>query len=111
MRVTCPCGMLLKDWRSNDPYLAEFRPDQHSDAYCGAIEEAIRRHPGDPEITASWIIYDTLKLFHQAWQCPVCGRLLVPGPDGKYHSFVLESPETPRDLFAGWASDMPDSPD
>jgi hypothetical protein len=106
--VVCPCGVSLSNFADNVPFLADFLPDQNSDAYCGAIEEAIRRHPGDPEIVASWVINDTLKLFRQAWQCPTCGRLMVLGPDGKYHSFIPESPETPRDLLA--VSATPDVP-
>ena len=49
--VDCPCGKSISDWADNVPYLADFLPEQHSDAYCGAIEDAIRQHPGDSEIT------------------------------------------------------------
>lgn len=100
MGVVCPCGASLSDFADSVPFLADFLPEQNSDAYCGAIEEAIRRHPNDPEIAASWVIHDTIELFRQAWQCPTCGRLLVLDLGGKYHSFVPESPETPRDLLA-----------
>ena len=45
--VVCPCGVSLSNFADNVPFLADFLPDQKSDAYCGAIEEAIRRHPGE----------------------------------------------------------------
>ena len=63
----------LSDWAGRSPFLADFLPDQHSDAYCGAIENAIRDHPGDPQIAAAFAIDATVGLFRQAWQCPACG--------------------------------------
>jgi hypothetical protein len=83
------------------PYLADFRPQQHSDAYSGVIEDARREHPGDPQITAAYAIGKTVRLFRQAWQCLGCGRLLVLGPDRCYYAFAPESPATPRDVLEG----------
>jgi hypothetical protein len=99
--VDCPCGKSISSWADNVPYLADFLPEQHTDAYCAAIEDAIRQHPGDPEITASFAIDRAVGLFRQVWQCPTCGRVLVLGPDRKYHAFVPELPDTPRDVLAG----------
>ena len=54
--VKCSCGNSMSNWADNVPFLADFLLEQHSDAYCGAIENAIRRHPGDAEITAAYAI-------------------------------------------------------
>jgi hypothetical protein len=82
------------------PFLADFLPEQHSNAYCGAIEDAIRDHPGSPQVTAGFAIHRTERLFRQVWQCPVCGRVLILGPDGTYHAFLPERSDTPRDVLA-----------
>src|SRR2546422_65397 len=68
--VDCPCGKSLSNWADNVPFLADFLPEQNTDAYCGAIEDAIRQHSGSPEITAASAIDRTVELFRQAWQCP-----------------------------------------
>lgn len=98
--VDCPCGKSLSDWADHVPFLADFLPEQHAETYCGAIEDAIRHHPGAAEITAAFAVDRTVALFRQVWQCPACGRLLVLGPEGKYHAFVPERPDTPRDVLA-----------
>ena len=86
------------------PFLADFLPEQHSDKYCAMIEDAIRANPGNPSITAAFVIDRTVGLSRQVWQCPDCGRLLVLGPDHKYYSFVPELPDTPRTVLA---ADLP----
>ena len=99
--VECPCGKSLSNSGGTVSFLADFLPEQRSDAYVAAIEDAVREHPGEPERAAWWAIDKTTGLFRQVWQCPTCGRLLVLGPDGKYHSFRPEQPDTPRDVLAG----------
>lgn len=99
--VICTCGNSVSNWADNVSFLADFLPEQNSDAYCGAIEDAIREHPGEPELVASFVIDNTVNLFRQIWQCQDCGRLLVLGPDGKYHGFLPELPDTPRDVLSG----------
>src|SRR5690606_12248823 len=101
IRVECPCGRRLSSWEDNIPFLADFLPEQHSDAYCDGIERAIREHPGSPEIATAFAIDSTVSLFRQIWQCPACGRLLILGPDGKHHAFLPEQSGTPRDVLAG----------
>jgi hypothetical protein len=87
------------------PFLADFLPEQHTDAYCGAIEDAIRNHPAKPEVTAAFVIDRTVNLFRQIWQCPDCGRLMVLGPDAQYHSFLPEFPDTSKNVLSGHKTD------
>jgi hypothetical protein len=91
----------MSNFDGNVPFLADFLPEQHSDAYCGAIEDAIRDYPAVPEITAAYAIDRTTVLFRQAWQCSSCGRVLLMGPDRQYYSFAPESPTTPLNILAG----------
>jgi hypothetical protein len=99
--VDCPCGKSLSNFLDAVPFLADFLPEQHANAYCGAVEDAIRDHPGEPELAASFAMDASVGLFRHLWQCPACGRLLVLGPDGTYHAFVPERTDTPRDVLAG----------
>jgi len=99
--VECPCGKSLSNVLDAVPFLADFLPEQHATAYCGAIEDAIRDHPGKPDVAAAFALDATVGLFRQMWQCPERGRLLVLGAEGGYHAFVPERPDTPRDLLAG----------
>jgi hypothetical protein len=99
--VVCRCGKSLSDFTDKQPTLADLLPDQDADLFWEAIETAIREHGAVPETTSAFAVDRMSRMLRQVWQCPACGRLLVLGPDQKYHSFVPEMPNTPRDLLAG----------
>ncbi|GAA5509363.1 hypothetical protein Rcae01_04862 [Novipirellula caenicola] len=94
IRIECPCGHVMSDFLDNRPFKAEILPDQSTDDFCGAIENAVAAH--DNTGTAQqYAIYDTVPFFRDIWHCPECGRLTVEAADGNYYHFSPDNPDTP----------------
>jgi hypothetical protein len=99
MLVQCPCGVIIKHHGNPSAQFADILPNQDEDAYCGAIEEAIKIH--EREVAWQYAIDNTAGLFRRMCQCQSCGRLFVENERFQVYEFIPANESIPKDLLAG----------
>lgn len=103
VKIGCRCGETISDSTDYISHKAHLTPDQ--DIYCvwdGIDDEVIDRvASGELPVKDAYMVSRRIMSSptRTMWQCFVCGRLYIDGPDGEVHCFVPENDETEKRIL------------
>jgi hypothetical protein len=102
MNISCDCGEIFADETDNLSYKAHVIPDQDWVQVFNAIDHVIQEAAaGNLSIEAAQTQMRCVLAspVRTAYQCRVCGRLMVEDTRQQFHSFLAATEETPKQIL------------
>ena len=108
MKIACRCGQSISDTSDYISHKAHFTPDQEIYGVWDGIETEVIDRVASEELPVedAYMVFRSIMSSpsRTMWQCFVCGRLYIDGPDGDLHCFVPENEETEKRILRARSS-------